>query len=382
MSATEPNNNLYQTRQHYQILDGLRGIAAIAVVIFHFMEFIIPDYSKSFIAHAYLSVDFFFCLSGFVIAYAYDERIKRLGTIEFLKLRLIRLQPFVIIGSIIGLLAFVFDPFSNLFQTYGWATTLLMFLASSFLIPYPVVHERYFNLFHLNPPTWSLFWEYIANVFYGLVLYKMKTKVLFVLTLIAAMILFYEAKISGFLGVGWGGDNIHGGGVRVLYSFLIGMFIYRANLVIKNKLGFLSIGVLLTLAFLFPFNDKMNFLIDPLLAVFYLPFIVALGAGGCLTSLWKKGCIFLGEISYPLYMIHYPFMWLFLSYMEAMKPSLNTLVMLVPVITILLIAMAYLLLKYIDQPIRNFLIKRNSQKKTASLAYELSPSQQRKYSDR
>ena len=60
---------LIKSKAHFKILDGLRGIAAIAVVIFHFMEFAVPDYSKNFIAHGYLAVDFFFCLSGFVIAY-------------------------------------------------------------------------------------------------------------------------------------------------------------------------------------------------------------------------------------------------------------------------------------------------------------------------
>ena len=47
-------------KPHFEILDGLRGVAAIAVVIFHFMEIAISDYENNFIAHAYLAVDFFF----------------------------------------------------------------------------------------------------------------------------------------------------------------------------------------------------------------------------------------------------------------------------------------------------------------------------------
>ena len=70
MNSSTPPTTLLKTKQHYEILDGLRGIAAVAVVIFHFMEIAVPDYEHSFIAHAYLAVDFFFCLSGFVIAYA------------------------------------------------------------------------------------------------------------------------------------------------------------------------------------------------------------------------------------------------------------------------------------------------------------------------
>ena len=100
-------------KPHFEILDGLRGVAAIAVVIFHFMEIVVPDYEKNFIAHAYLAVDFFFCLSGFVIAYAYDDKMATIGIGSFLKRRLVRLHPLVIIGSVLGLLTFLFDPASG-----------------------------------------------------------------------------------------------------------------------------------------------------------------------------------------------------------------------------------------------------------------------------
>ncbi|MCH5684177.1 acyltransferase [Niabella sp. W65] len=97
-------------KRHFDTLDGLRGVAAIAVVVFHFMEFAAPRYEDSFIGHGYLAVDFFFCLSGFVIAYAYDNKISQIGFGQFFKQRLARLHPLVVIGSVIGLIAFVFDP--------------------------------------------------------------------------------------------------------------------------------------------------------------------------------------------------------------------------------------------------------------------------------
>lgn len=355
MNEIKPDFNLFNTKQHFEILDGLRGIAALSVVIFHFMEFVVPDYNKSFIAHAYLAVDFFFCLSGFVIAYAYDNKMEELKIIPFLKLRLIRLHPLVIIGSVIGLLAFVFDPFSDLFGTYGFGKTLLMFLASCFLIPFPLVHERYFNLFHLNPPTWSLFWEYIANIFYALILHKLPKKVLWVLAVIAAAALFYESGKSGYLAVGWGGDNIMGGGIRVFYSFLIGMLVYRSNFIIKSRLGFIAVSILLLIAFIFPYSSKITWLTDPVTVVFYFPIIVALGAGARLTSRLTKVCKFSGDISYPLYMIHYPFMWLFLSYMEAKKPTMTEMVIIIPIALLLLIGLAYLIMKFLDIPFRRFL---------------------------
>ncbi len=181
-----------QNKPHFQTLDGLRGVAAIAVVIFHFMEIAVPNPNDNFIAHAYLAVDFFFCLSGFVIAYAYDDKIANIGIGTFLKRRLIRLHPLVVIGSVIGLLTFIFDPFSNLVQSYT-GKIVLMFVLSCLMLPFPAVKERYFNLFHLNSPTWSLFWEYVANIFYAIVLAKLPKKILWVLTALAAIALVVES---------------------------------------------------------------------------------------------------------------------------------------------------------------------------------------------
>ena len=177
MSDHTTGQGALDTKQHYEILDGLRGVAAIAVVIFHFMEIAIPDYKESFIAHAYLAVDFFFCLSGFVIAYAYDSRLPVIGRISFFKLRLIRLHPLVIVGTVLGIVLFVFDPFSDLWLKYT-DRLLVMFVAGCLMIPYPVVRERFFNLFHLNAPAWSLFWEYIANIVYAFILIRLGKKVL------------------------------------------------------------------------------------------------------------------------------------------------------------------------------------------------------------
>ena len=355
MNLTEPAPYLLKSKQHFEILDGLRGIAAVAVVIFHFMEFAVPDYRNNFIAHAYLAVDFFFCLSGFVIAYAYDNKLQKIGIVQFFKLRLIRLHPLVMIGSIIGLAAFVFDPFSNLYAAYGQGKILIMFLTSCLLIPYPVVHERYFNLFHLNPPTWSLFWEYIANIFYALVLCKLRNKTLWVLTAIAAVALCHEAYRSGYLGVGWGGDNIIGGGLRVFYSFLAGMLVYRSNRIIKSSLGFISMGILLMIAFLIPFSDKVNPITDPVIVLFYFPFLVALGAGACLTPGFTRICRFSGQISYPLYMIHYPFLWIFFSYVEDKKPAMSQMEIIIPIAVLLLIALAWFIMNFVDMPFRNYL---------------------------
>lgn len=348
------SKDLLKTRTHYIVLDGLRGIAAIAVVIFHFMEFVVPDYADSFIGHAYLAVDFFFCLSGFVVAYAYDSRIKKLGTWEFFKMRLIRLQPMVFIGAIIGLLTFLLDPFHHFYAQYGFRETVTMFLSSAFLIPHPAMPERYNNLFYFNPPTWSLFWEYIANIFYAVILWRLHKKILIPLTILAACTLIYTARQFGNLSIGWGAENWIGGAARLFYSFLAGILVYRNQWLIRNRLGFLGIGFLLAVAFLVPYADSINWITEPLIVLFYFPLLVALGAGVTLSSGTQPVCKFLGDISYPLYMVHYPFLWVFLSYIETQHPTMRQLYVQIPVITCLLIGFAYLVLKTIDEPIRKY----------------------------
>lgn len=298
--------NFLKIKPHFEILDGLRGLAAVAVVIFHFMEIVITDFSKNFISHGYLAVDFFFCLSGFVIAYAYDSRIAGMGLLTFIKLRLIRLHPLVIIGSILGLLTFLIDPYSDLYAVYGLKETALLFITSAFLIPYPVVAERYFNLFNLNAPSWSLFWEYVANFVYAIVLFKATKKILAVLVVIAGAVIFYVGWTSGNVIGGWSGSTFFDGLARISFSFLMGMLIFRSNWIIKNNLGLLGMSVLLLLAFVMPYNEQWNWLVDPILIVFYFPLLVSLGAGASLASTHQKINTISGNISYPLYMTHYP----------------------------------------------------------------------------
>lgn len=91
------------SKPHYEILDGLRGVAAVMVIIFHLFEAHAGgSHLTQIINHGYLAVDFFFMLSGFVIGYAYDDRWNRMTVGTFFKRRIIRLHPMVIMGSIVG----------------------------------------------------------------------------------------------------------------------------------------------------------------------------------------------------------------------------------------------------------------------------------------
>ena len=230
-----------------------------------------------------------------------------------------------------------------------------MFFSAAFLIPYPAVPERYYNLFYFNAPSWSLFWEYVANIGYALLLYKIRNRTLWLFTVLAAGLLIYTAYKYRMLGVGWGLSNYLGGAPRVAFSFLMGLLVYRSNWIIRSSLGFAAVSMLLVAAFVFPFVKVLNPITEPLIVIFYLPFLVSLGAGAQLTNRSHKACVFLGELSYPLYMVHYPFLWVFLSYLETHKPPMSQLQLLIPVLFVSLVGFAYLIMVYVDRPIRRYL---------------------------
>jgi len=354
MTTTTAAPEILKTKQHFEILDGLRGIAALAVVVFHFMEWVYTDPARNFIGHGFLAVDFFFCLSGFVIGYAYDDRIAKMGILEFFKSRIIRLHPLVIAGSVLGLLAFLFDPFGGHPELYSTGKIILTFLCSVLLIPYPVIEDRGFNLFSFNAPSWSLFWEYVANIVYAFVLYKIRRGLLLLLTIISAVAICWVAYRSGNLLGGWSGPTFWDGGARIAYSFLAGLLIYRSNWLIKNKLGFIGIALLLFLAFIMP-SSKWNWLSEPFIVLFYFPLLIALGAGATLATVLKKTCLFLGQLSYPLYMTHYAVLWMFGNYYTSHKPGTGQLSVIIITGTILLLGCAYIVMRSYDIPVRRYL---------------------------
>ncbi len=356
----EQHPETLKTKQHFEILDGLRGVAALAVVVFHFMEWVYSDYSKNFIGHGFLAVDFFFCLSGFVIGYAYDDRIGKMGIVEFFKSRIIRLHPLVIFGSVIGLLGFLLDPFAIHTDMFGPGKLLLIFVSSILLIPFPVMSERSFNLFSFNAPAWSLFWEYVANIFYAFILYKIGRRYLLVLMIIAAAALCFVGYRAGSLLGGWSGGTFWDGGARISFSFLAGLFIYRSNWIIKNKLGFTGLAILLALAFVMPFS-KWNWLTEPMIVIFYFPLLIALGAGATLAPGLKKVCVFSGKISYPLYMTHYAAIWFFGNYYTSHKIGTGQLSFIVITGVIILVSVAYWVMVIYDIPIRKCLSSKRKQ---------------------
>ena len=177
------------TKPHYNILDGLRGVAALTVVCFHLFEAYATSHLDQRINHGYLAVDFFFILSGFVIGYAYDDRWTKMTVGEFLKRRFIRLHPMVVIGALIGAVMFYFQGCSVWdVSTVSVGALLLATLMNALLIPAtPGAEIRGVGeMYPLNGPSWSLFFEYIGNILYAFFIRLLPTRALAVLVLLTA----------------------------------------------------------------------------------------------------------------------------------------------------------------------------------------------------
>jgi len=355
-------------KQHYAVLDGLRGIAAISVVVFHLFESVYQDHSTNLFPHGFLAVDFFFCLSGFVLGYAYDDRAGKLSYYAFLKARLVRLHPLVILGTILGVGIYFLDPWGNYPKEWSIKLVLIPYLQSNFLIPTSIqVPNRFGNLFPFNPPSWSLSLEYLASIIYIAILWKLPRKILPILISLAGISLILLAHKFGTLSGGWHFDSYWVGVVRMLFSFLAGLTIKRYKLVVKNRIGYVLLCALLMVAFSFP-NLNQNWLIELILIIIFFPIIISLGAGTKLTHRLLPFADFLGKISYPLYITHY---WLISSlsnlYKSAYTNKLNAPLVIIGS-TIFLILFAYLITRFYDEPLRRWLNKKLSSRTVAKVS--------------
>ena len=160
------------TKPHYDLLDGLRGVAALMVIFYHVFEAFATSPIDQQFNHGYLAVDFFFILSGFVIGYAYNDRWKTMTTKDFIKRRLIRLHPMVVLGAVLGVIAFCIQGCEKWDGTHvSISMVMLALLINLFLIPAvpgsgPEIRGNG-EMFPLNGPSWSLFFEYIGNILYA-----------------------------------------------------------------------------------------------------------------------------------------------------------------------------------------------------------------------
>ena len=390
------------TKPHYILLDGLRGVAALMVLWYHVFEgfaFAKGSVIETF-NHGHLGVDFFFLLSGFVISYAYDDRWfngkslksndksstdKKLTIWSFFKRRLIRLHPMLVMGAFIGLICFFIQggvKWDGSSTPLHW--TLIAFVLTLFFIPaYPGASydiRGNAEMFPLNGPSWSLFFEYIGNILYALFIRKLSNKMLGLLVGATGIlwIWFVAFDISGYdmIGIGWTLDavNFFGGLLRMMFPFTLGMLMAR-NFRQKSKVKghktlftknifWISIIILFAL-FSVPYFPKTSTIsvngiyeLACIMIVFPLIVWIAASSDSAQSKFTLKLSKFLGDLSYPLYIVHYPVMYVFYAWL--IKNQYFTLgetwQMVILVLTVCIV-LAYACLKLYDEPVRKWLSK-------------------------
>jgi len=343
-------------KPHYPILDGLRGTAAILVVIFHLFEAYFPVMSNHPMHHGYLAVDFFFLLSGFVVGYAYDDRWGRMSTWEFFKIRLVRLHPLVILGTIIGAVCFWFDPFTNGAEHTQLIKLIGVMILSFTLLPAPDV-RGWGETHPLDGPCWSLLQEYIGNIIYGFFGKKMTKLALWILVIISGIALIIVATWRGDLATGWGYNTIWIAFVRMMFPFFAGLLLFRSGKRIRMPHAYLFCSLLLAVLFFMP-TFKYNGIYEAACIIIAFPVIVAAGAGGEISGRWLKLCNFSGQISYPIYITHYPFIYIYTMWIALKKPAPAQIVPIAIGLFVLFMLLAYASFKLYDEPVRNWLKKK------------------------
>lgn len=295
-------------RRHFVTLDGLRGMAAICVMLFHINAVF---GGQKLLPNAFLAVDFFFILSGFVVAHAYGANLssRKLRFRQFLARRIQRLYPLIIVGAAIG--GAYWCAKDRAHAAFQLGLTILAMLS----LPWLGLEGASKSIAPINPPGWSLVFELLGNVFYGAVARIVNgwfLAVIIVLSGISFAYLGLKADFVGYLGVFR--DTFAGGIARVIFSFFVGVALQRSSGWIAElvpKIPGLALAFILFVTFLPPEFFRHAAIYELACIVIVYPFIVA--AGICSTNGRAMGHVMLlsGELSYPLYILHVPvFLWL------------------------------------------------------------------------
>jgi peptidoglycan/LPS O-acetylase OafA/YrhL len=301
---TEPH------RHSYLALDGMRGVAALAVVLHHFP----PIRSPALFHNGLLAVDIFYLLSGFVIAHAYGPRLAAgLGTGRFMAGRIIRLWPIMMLGVLVGLLQALVVPVPGKDLALGVGGRLACTGFNLLILPCPPGLSR--QMFPANPPEWTLFYELVANLLFALAFALLQGRRALI-ALIAAGGAVAAAGVLRYQGVKFGVSHE---GVpfdlgRVVFSFFLGVLLQRTRPIWARRVPAAPswIVYLLVLALLAaPQASPTAQTALHLAAVFVLsPLLVMLGAVARSAGLMAKASMLLGRLSYPLYAIHMPLIFL------------------------------------------------------------------------
>jgi peptidoglycan/LPS O-acetylase OafA/YrhL len=286
-------------------LDALRGIFCLVVILYHLNEVLDSILINNFIVkNGLIVVDFFFLISGFVISYNYSNKISSLeNLLKFQLKRFIRLYPLhlVMLGifSLVEIIKLFFyirtgiTPNHLIFSTNNIET----FIINIFLLQGFILNSTF------NTPSWSISQEFYIYFIYGLTAYFVKDKkkifVIFFLILVSSYFFMQKYELQKE-------TNIYGS-IRCIFCFFLGasLSIIKKNMRTSINIFFSNIINLLILSLIF--LSIFNELYLPTVLLFAIFIITNLCSKRniILDILNKKVFIFLGSISYGIYMIHF-----------------------------------------------------------------------------
>jgi peptidoglycan/LPS O-acetylase OafA/YrhL len=289
--------------KHLPVLDGARGIAALAVFGYHIAPYFggLPWLQGSFLA-----VDLFFILSGFVIALSYEARLLdgRLPFGRFVRVRVVRLYPLYLLACLIGF----FYVVVKLVTGQPDAPTPLDLVAALpgtvLMLPSPMTSDWGFTPFPFAPSAWSLSLEFWFNILYALVVIRCGLRGLAVLAAASLAVLVQQALAFGSLDMGWNIATLVGGSARFWFSFTLGVILFRLHRA-ERRLPRVAIWAgVPVFGFAAVPADAVGLGLVWIVVLF--PAALLIGAAVTVGPRLAMVCDHLGRLSYGIYILHAP----------------------------------------------------------------------------
>jgi peptidoglycan/LPS O-acetylase OafA/YrhL len=286
------------TKRTFATLDGMRGVAAICIVVLHAHRFYLDP-----LPAAQMAVDLFFVLSGFVLAHSYGHRFRQgMTPLTFMALRFARLYPLYLLGILLGVIEGVLATRYHLSGT-GWTPHVLLTALpfNLLMLPNPLSGASGV-LFPFNGIMWSIFLELLVNAVWAIAWRALESTRILVGTIVAAAGAFTAIALwtdTTALGLTWG--TFPGGLARVLFSFLAGVLIHRFH----DRVHIVGLPPLILIAVLpvlaaFPLGTSAQLLC----ALVVFPALVLLGSRTEPVGRRRAFCLALGVASYGVYTVH------------------------------------------------------------------------------
>ncbi len=286
-------------------LDGMRGLAAYLVLNYHVVIFFTVSWAQAWVVpHGYLAVDCFFVMSGFVMAHAFDDKLKAGMTLrDFALHRFLRLYPLILAGVAFGAVSVI--GFCLVTPGVPKLAAIEAIAAGAVLLPTDALARFKPYDFPVNIAFWSLSYEVILCIGYAVVARFLTGWRMIAALVVAGSAVLYLATSKQGMDIGFRLGDFGPGFGRVVYPFLMGIFLRRLPTFTpqRNAWGYIAIPLIgLVLVNPIPAGG----LYDLVASIAVIPFLVWLAATARGIAPFDRVAAWAGTLSYPLYALHFP----------------------------------------------------------------------------